>query len=238
MRKERLIAFIPAAVATIALILSFFSSFWCENVKFEPSGGESDDNPSLSFGVFYLLGTKETPRPGGITLKGEACVSYNNEIQTDGNWIATMVFACIAFVIGGIGVFWTWLAILLYLSQKKWKVLGVSYIFCCLFQGLTFLFLNSAVCKENTLVSLAGSQYPEECSWDMGTRTNIAAVVFWFIAGILMLTVIPNSDRPPAAPAETQTVTYQEKKNADGTTTVEETNVVTGTYVPEKDVEG
>mmetsp|Transcript_1576 Transcript_1576/g.2316 ORF Transcript_1576/g.2316 Transcript_1576/m.2316 type:complete len:237 (+) Transcript_1576:191-901(+) len=235
MRKEMLMAFVPGAAATIALVLSFFSNFWCENVKFEPVGGETEENPTLSFGVFYEKGLKETNR-GNITLVGEACLRYD-DIQKDGNWTATMVFACIAFVIGGIGVIWTWLAPCIYLSQKKWKLIGISYIFCCLFQGLTFLFLNSNVCTDNQLVNSVGSPYPEECSWDVGTRMNIAAVVFWFVAGVLMVKAIPNSGPPPTPPAETQTITYQEKKNANGTTTVEETNVVKGTYVPGKDIE-
>lgn len=118
----------------------------------------------------------------------------------------------------------------LYFQADLWKAGGFLFIFCCITQGLTLLFLESNICKNNQFLSKA--LYESKCEWDWGFKLNITSVVFWFLAGVLMIGVIPSPVRPERPPAETQTVTYSQGKQPDGTTVVAETNVVKGTYVP------
>jgi len=47
--------------------------------------------------------------------------------------------------------------------------------------------------RDNAVVRSIGilqrvSSYSDECDWDAGSSANVAAVVFWFAAGIIMLT--------------------------------------------------
>lgn len=79
------------------------------------------------------------------------------------------------------------------------------------------------------MINSQGIFYNSTCEWDWGTNTNISSVVFWFLAGILMVALIPPAEAPERPPPEMQTVTYT--KNPDGT--VSETGVVKGTYVAE-----
>ena len=72
--------------------------------------------------------------------------------------------------------------------------------------------------------------YNASCEWDWGTKTNISAVVFWFVAGVLMVALVPPAKTPERPPPEMQTVTYTQ--NPDGT--VSETGLVKGTYVAEE----
>lgn len=107
-----------------------------------------------------------------------------------------------------------------------------------LFQGLTLIFLSSAACNSNPLIeTLAEEQsilYETTCSFGWGTIVNIAAVICWLIAGILMLKVIPPPVRPDPGPPKTQTVTYTQTEQPDGTNVVTETTVK-GQYIdPDK----
>ena len=76
--------------------------------------------------------------------------------------------------------------------------------------------------------------YNDECEWDSGLSTNVAACVLWFVTGVYMMII-----GPPAIeelpPAETQEVTYQQTQNPDGTTTTAEVAVVKGTAVPKEE---
>lgn len=108
------------------------------------------------------------------------------------------------------------------------------FLFCCLCQGLTLLFLDSSACKNNSYVNdlenTAGATFEDECSMALGARSNIASTCLWFVAGALMLCIMKPPQRPPREPAETQTVTYTKTEQPDGTQVVTE-EVVKGQYV-------
>jgi hypothetical protein len=122
--------------------------------------------------------------------------------------------------------------------MQRWRRLAYVFLIMTLFQGLTLLFLSSSACNSNPVIStLAEDQsifYQQECSFGWGTKVNIAAVVFWFAAGVLMLTVIPPPKRPDRGPRETHTVTYTQTEQPDGTKVQTETTVK-GQYIePDK----
>lgn len=229
------VAFIPSILATTALALSAISNLWCETIVFKPEIGNGDNIvfPDRSFGPFYRKEIVLIQISGGgdAYTVAPACVAYPSGFGTDSEWKTTQAFAIITVVIGAIMVFWSWLSPCLQFGTKFWKQAGCVFMFCSITQGLTLLFLQSSACNDNAIVQgLVEGTYSETCEWDFGTKTNISAVVFWAVAGAAMCVVKPpeQEDRPPA---ETQTVTYAETPNADGTTTMTETNVVKGTYV-------
>ena len=111
---------------------------------------------------------------------------------------------------------------------------------CCLFAGLSLLFLNSKACHNNDLVaSITESTYtssgnidfdfPSSCSIGPSGSCTIAATIFYFLAGLACFKVQP-AVRPPIT-TETHDVTYTKTAGADGTTLVTET-VVKGEPVP------
>jgi hypothetical protein len=117
-------------------------------------------------------------------------------------------------------------------------------IIVSLFQGLSMLSLESDICLDNPAVgyleSLPGvtaiiGDFPEECSWAAGFKLSITAVVFWFLAGVVVLAT-PPPKKPVPGPPETQEVTYQQ--NPDGT--VDKVQVIKGKSVeaPAMEAEG
>lgn len=140
--------------------------------------------------------------------------------------------------VGGLVLFWSWLAPCWYVGMQRWRRMAYVFLTMSFFQGLTLIFLSSNGCKSNPFIStLAEEQsifYSDSCSFGWGTKINIAAVVFWFIAGVLMLTVIPPPKRPDRGPPETQTVTYTQTEQPDGTKIQTET-MIKGQYIePDK----
>jgi hypothetical protein len=82
--------------------------------------------------------------------------------------------------------------------------------------------------------------YVDDCQWGQGLTANVVSTVLWFLTGATML-VMGVPERQARPPPETQTVTYQQTTNADGTVTVAETAVVKGIAVEtglEKDQDG
>lgn len=226
-----LLAFIPGIVALVAFGLSIMSNFWCETIAFEPLLGDGENAvlPTRTFAPFYareILVNSVSTSGKEYLVVAPRCVSLPDGLTKDAKWKTTQAFAIITVIIGGVMLFWTLLAPCLNMGNQFWKKAGFLYIFCSLTQGLTLLFLQSNACLDNSSIS-SRPAYSGDCKWDWGTRTNITSVVFWFIAGVLMIGVIPAPQAPERPPPETQTVTYTQ--NPDGT--VEETNVVKGTYV-------
>ena len=61
------------------------------------------------------------------------------------------------------------------------------YLLMAIFQGLTLLFLDSAVCKAETnpLLSEGGSlSWPDTCAISSGAKYFISATVFWVAAAV------------------------------------------------------
>ena len=190
---------------------------------------------SLVPGVWYYKDWETvTLQPGNRQVTREACFQYPDSVGFDAKWKTAKSFTIITGVIGAVVLFWTWLAPCFYGAPRIWKPAAVTFLMLTLFQGLTLLFLGSNACTNNGMVNVTGSQadlYSDKCIFYWGTRLNITSVVFWFVAGVLMLTVIPAPVRPEAPPPETQTVTYTKTEEPDGTQVVTE-NTVKGQYIP------
>ena len=143
-----------------------------------------------------------------------------------------------ALIIGGVVTFWALLACCFYPNKQTINACGIAYMTCCLFAGLSLLFLNSEACHNNNLVtsfteststSSGNNDFPSSCSMGPSGSCTIAATIFWFLAGLACFKVQP-AVRPPIA-TETHDVTYTKTTGADGTTLVTET-VVKGEPVP------
>ena len=69
-----------------------------------------------------------------------------------------------------------------------------AFLMAGIFQGLSLLLLNSAICTDNTLlkqlqsdvanIGNTGMDFPDSCSINTGANCAIAAIVFWLLAAM------------------------------------------------------
>jgi hypothetical protein len=236
-------------LGTFAFIFSFLYAFWCESIKFEPAEGSEAE--TLRFGPWYKLETvvETVDVSGGPRyFVRDTCQNYPSHTDIDSKWKAARAFTVMAPLIGGLLTAVLWFNNCLYrLSDGAWKYLAVAgfMVIVTLFQGLTFLFLNSSACEQMPLIDEGAAadenqvqvneylaeNYADECEWDTGSTLNAVAVALYFVTGVVMLRQ-GAPKRPAVAPPETQQVTYQKTENPDGTTVVQEVQVIKGTAVP------
>jgi hypothetical protein len=129
-------------------------------------------------------------------------------------------------------------------------------------QGLTLLVLTSDVCKDNPVIENRFNQaiaaqsssntdsnsttpssginedalrsiYDGDCEWDWGTYCNLLSMILFFLTGIIMLLMGPNTRPELANPPEIQEVTYQQTTDeTTGEPKIEEVDVTKETIGP------
>ncbi|EED90614.1 predicted protein [Thalassiosira pseudonana CCMP1335] len=184
-------------------------------------------NPSLS----TLASVVDSAIQGIVIL--ETCHQYDDGVDIDSNWKSARAFSTMALIIGGLITFWALLSTCLFYNKQMYRSGGGLFILCCLFQGLTLLFLDSNACNNNIyiekvkqLMPAVNLQFEDTCSMGSGAKCAIAATVMWFVTGMVSLKVNPPQHDPVMV--ETHDVTYTQTINPeDGTALVTET-VVTG----------
>ena len=239
---------LPGILAVIAFILSIFGGAWCKSISFTADEDDSTADPvTLSFGIFNYLGYSTRDTISGGTMTTESCNVYpDNTVEIDTKWRSARAFSGLTIIIGGVVTFWvllSWCARGVHRAKSLLRCAGMMYMICCLFQGLTLLFLTSNACNNNGMVGLTASaltnlpvnfsgEFPSTCTIASGGKSTIAATVLWFMAALTALHVDPTlSDRNITITVESQNVTYTKNKQADGTDVVTEM-VVKGEPVP------
>jgi hypothetical protein len=225
--------------AAIALLCGAPANLYCETFSFTD---ENDSTNKVYVGVFGYR-TKKKIEVGDKTFIQSYCANYDEltddfgyKYDVDSKWKTTKAFAIMSVTLGGIFLILGCIAPCCALSPGKWMFLGIMFILTCLFQGLTLLSLDSNICLDNPAANFleerrfVGLEFPEECDWEAGFRLNIASVAMWFAAAVTVF-MLPPPTKYPVEPPQTQEVTYQQRVNPDGTTTVQETGVVKGTNV-------
>lgn len=235
---------LPGILAAIAFILSIIGGAWCEFISFTAEDDSTADPVTLSFGIFNYLGysTRDTILRGTVTM--ESCNVYPDDtVEIDTRWRSARAFSGLTIIIGGVVTFWvllSWCARGVHRAKSLLRCAGMMYMLCCLFQGLTLLFLTSNACNNNGMVGLTASaltnlpadfsgEFPSTCAMASGGKATIAATVLWFAAALAALYVDPPISDPITV--ESQNVTYTKNKQADGTDVVTEM-VVKGEPVP------
>lgn len=248
---------IAPCLASLAIMFSMVGSFWCESIVFSADGtwlGTIDFVPSdVQLGPWYQ---QETVLQSRTNIDGttyyfvrDVCTDFSGPVDIDSKWKAVRAFSIITPIIAGL------LTCLLffnncsyYLSDGSWnKVMFMFLILIPLFQGLSFLLLDSNACNLNPLLNANPSPdtvdastwagwisaaYPDgDCAWDKGMSLNVAATVLYFVTALCMKWA-GNPQPPPVEPPQTQEVTYERQVAPDGTVQVVETNVIKGTAVP------
>lgn len=76
--------------------------------------------------------------------------------------------------------------------SRGYQCFSLLYLFTCLSQGLTFLFLQSNACNDNPVYNLqlpASDTTSTICSLGWGAKTSIAATALWFVTAVMMCCV-------------------------------------------------
>lgn len=109
------------------------------------------------------------------------CFQYPDDFPIDSFTRSARAFGVLAAIIGGICMIILWFSACIAMEVWQWRVVSGFILLSCFFEGLTFLMFNSNLC--NTLCyEMVDIQ--SKCSLAWGARTAIAALVFWFVAGV------------------------------------------------------
>jgi len=225
---------VPACIAALAFATSFVSGFYCQTIQFAPLSGTG--GVELQMGPWYARGEVQVSTAGGYYVTNYVCTSLPTGTVVDSKLKTVRAFTIISPLFGGFLTIGLWLAICFGrgIPTPTWNCwAGLFLVMMPLYQGLTFLILDSSFCLNNTALASTGL-YSGECQWGQGSTANVISVILWFFTGVSMLVLgAPPSRRPdPNGPAETQTVTYERTENKDGTASIQQVAVVKGTTVP------
>ena len=220
----RLMPMLPGIIAAFAFVVSLFGGAYCKFIAFTSTDGE--DPVSLYFGIWYYQGWSVVNSYTQGTIVLETCLNYpDSGVNVDSKWRAARAFSIIALVVSGVVTFWALLACCFYPSKKSYQIGGMIYLLCCLFQGLTLLFLDSSACHNNSLMAEMKDSisFQSSCSMAAGANCAIAGTVLFFLAAIAALKVDPPIRKPITQ--EPHVVTYTKTTGADGSAVVSETVV-------------
>jgi hypothetical protein len=242
-RSQCCLNLLQALLAVFALITATLASFWCETIKFIPSSRRRLSIPSLHFGLWSVRSTTidNLGIAGNVRIVvRNTCVSYPSLLNIDSSWKAARAFSVVALILGCVVTLT--LVVLSCISsdftKRSWSLLVVlCLVILPLFQGLTFLILQSNACRDNAVVTSIGilqgvSSYSDECDWDAGSSANVAAVVLWFAAGMVMLTL-----GPPERDERSSSRTQEVKNNNTGAAAMTEADgAIGGSEIPNLNV--
>lgn len=238
--KARVTAFVPAMLATVAVICGTAGTMYCETVQFP----QQNSDAILLAGVWSYR-TRAYVQVNDQVWVFNTCQGYNYldrelgfDYEVDSKTRTVMAFSILALIFGGLSVFLAYLAPCARGGGRLegvWKKMGNLFLLTSLFQGLTLLMQSSSLCLDNPALQIMESTSPniretfgDECEWGAGYRLIITAVVFWILAGASTYMVSPPK-LLASEPTQTQTVTYQ--RNPDGTVTENHVDIVKGNAV-------
>lgn len=212
--RIRILGFVPAILATFALLTGLLASFWCQTVQYVPfANATTPDLPILYFGP-WLEKAITTDNAGGEAVQvGPTCVPFPEGTYLDPKQRVAQAFGIVATLLGAAVTVALWIGPLRpgSFGPCRWQGLGRCVMtFQTLFQGLTFYALDSKFCTDNPIVaSLGWSNEYGSCQWGPGTTCNVISTVLWYVTGTVMCYLIdapqrtadPSELSPPEASA-------------------------------------
>lgn len=174
-------------MAFVAWICSLVANFTCDYITIDVV--INDLKYYLGFGFWNYQGWSYLVQEGTIYYS-RTCYKYGDQVSHDSKWKAAQAFSIISVVIGCLAMCFNCCVICTPNPSKGYQCFSLLYLFTCLSQGLTFLFLKSNACQNNPLANVelppeitsAGA----ECNLSWGANTGIAATVLWFVTACMM----------------------------------------------------
>jgi hypothetical protein len=178
------ITLIPAVLAAIAWLCSFFQSS-CDYVRLSESPAVTDlalndDVPWLEVGFSgYREPVLNTATNQWEIVYDGPCYYYPYTVPQDGWWKFAKTMDFMAVVIGGAGSMFIWMASCCTFSKATWRVAGYEILLASIFQASSFTWLKNSLCQQGT------------CTLFWGSKADIVASVLWFVASIYIIAFYP-----------------------------------------------
>lgn len=172
-----------------AFILLWVSGLQCNFIKFTSATYGSSRPLAQEFDIWNYQSVSAVVSSDG-TFMFKSCHSYPDYVQMDSSWKAAKAFTVLTFIASLVIIICNSLAACWDFSEisADLKKEAATYVIIGIFQGLTLLFLNSNICKNNVMVkeatdpALSNLEFPDTCSMSTGAKLSIAATVLWFAA--------------------------------------------------------
>jgi hypothetical protein len=168
--------------ATLALFFTLFGTFWCRfgirpvTITSEQANNMSVTQTALDLGIW----NRKDLETGG-------CVRWDyTSFSPDPEWNAAKVFSIFTTLIGGASI----VTILLREQEKNiWRIISVLSFFALIFQGLTFVFMQSYICSSISdslalLMDRSGRYQIAKCQLGPGSGMAIFAALLWGTIGV------------------------------------------------------
>ena len=186
-RQPSLLQCLTPFMAFSAWICSFVANFACEFITIDVT--LNNYQYFLGFGLWNYQGWSYLVQNGTIYYT-RTCFAYSNNVHPDPMWKTAQAFSIISVVIGGLAMCFNCCVICTPNPSKGYQLFSLFYLFTCLSQGLTFLFLKSNACKNNPIYNIGLAveitSLSAECNLSWGANTGIASTVLWFLTALMM----------------------------------------------------
>ena len=154
-----------------------------------------------SYGLWMYKQQKFINRLNGVVNYSEACAGYEADIEIDTKWKVARAFSCIGIIVAGFILLWQFAAPFLLFDAVYWKWAMGIFCFIGICQGITLTFVGSMACHDNPMLERDPtvpdpSIYPEQCSWDWGTKMSIAGTILYFLTVVSMFFIAAPGTRP------------------------------------------
>lgn len=211
-------SFLPSIFVTVAFILSVCAHAVCDftertvtlELNYANAAAPAQNQTFLS----YTRGISFWAYEGVGEYEG-ICLQYPDDFERDAAWKAGQAFGIMSSVIGGLTMIALWFASCVPFTETAFRACGAILIFVTLFEGLTFLLLDSSqLCQD--FVLFGGIQFSVECTMARGTRLGISAIVFWF-ASAMGCCISSPPEVPTDRPVRRQKTTVTKTVLPDGT---------------------
>lgn len=173
-------------VAFLAWICSLVANFTCEFMTLDVTVGGSAY--FLGFGMWSYQGWSYLVQSGNIYYS-QTCFQYSDTVDPDAKWKSAQAFSIIAVIVGGLAACFNCCVICTPNPSRGYQCFALLYLFACLSQGLTFLFVQSDACLNNPIFNLELDNVTVlgvSCNLSWGANTSIAATVLWFVSACMM----------------------------------------------------
>ena len=113
------------------------------------------------------------------------CIDYPIEVTLgimDSSWNTARTFAFLGLVLGGAGSSFLFCSICFVFSKATWRWTGYDLLLASLCQIISLgTWFNTQLCTWNT------------CNLGRGSKSDIAAVILWTIAGVMVVSYYPDT---------------------------------------------
>jgi hypothetical protein len=181
------------AIVEGPLVIQLDPTFTSETVPFLQFGLSTFREPSK------LDGTNNYT----ISLTGN-CTEYPQpQLLVDTKWSTARAFDFLALVLGGGGTLFVWCSTCFVFSRVTWRWTGYGLILASLCQATVYVWFTTLICSWNT------------CTWSYGSQSDLLAVIFWVVSGILMISKYPPPQRERVVVAQDE-MEFEHDQQKDG----------------------